>query len=395
MKKILLYVPMLVMALWACDEEDELVLDVAPTMAFLENELQVAFAFDDEGDSVLSTTIQLIGIPASQDTEVHLSLSASSSARLNEHIVFPEMVEMEQGTNSVALELTLKAGALEKEESIRAIIELSTEAYSVGANVSQLVLNLEKLAEPECTQDFTEYMTSLSVTTGDSYGYSWDWNGATDRTLEQDELIANRLSNRNFYGWEDSQPVFFELSCTSNSVSVIPISGYATPGGYTFDITGGSGTYDDYLKSITVTYDCSHSSDGEFTITETYTRVCGVDVSEYTGPLGIQTGDTFGYSWDWNGATDLTLTVDSEVSNRLVNTNFYGWSNAQPVFFDLSCDDNTVSVVPISGYATGNGFTFDITGGSGTYDDSLKSITVTYECSNETDGNFTISETYN
>ncbi len=392
-KSIFFQIFLILIGLYSCVEDESNLLNGDAIVGFAIPEQSTTLSYDFEADTIITATVQLVGPQSDKAISVGVELSEASTAVLDQEISFPQSIEILANSSSAQFNITIHGDKFDYEEEVMAQLVLSSNGAGTGANLSKLMVFMKKLGIPKCTKDFSKYKEPLSVTTGDSFGYYWDWNGRNDLTLVPDPNISNRFSNKNFYGWSDAQAVLFELSCDDNTVAVVPISGYSTPGGYTFDITGGTGTYDE--TSISVTYECSNTGDGNFTISETYTLPCGVIASEYAGPLSITTGDSFGYSWNWNGRNDLLLLADPDVSNRLSNKNFYGWSDAQAVSFDLICQDNSVAVVPISGYTTPGGYTFDITGGSGTYDPASKKISVTYNCSNTADGDFTITETYN
>ncbi|WP_159090553.1 hypothetical protein [Aquimarina aquimarini] len=396
MKKIWLIL-LIVINIYSCVEEENYLYEGNSILAFSSEEATAEFAHDEVLEKTIMVTIQLIGQQQTTAIIANIKLDESNITSSEKKINFPSIVSIPANSSSTNFEITIYPNKFEDQEKVIATFQIEANGTNQesGVNLSKFTLNIKKLPVPDCNKDFTPYSGDYSITTGDSFGYSWSWDGRNNLPLQLDPNIINRLSSTNFYGWTDSQPVFFELSCTDNTINVIPIVGYTTSGGYTFDITGGSGTYTSQGE-INVTYQCLDSTDGDFTITETYTKtggICTVNIAQFALPYIIQTGDSFGYSWDWDGRADFTLITDPDTPLLLSNTNFYGWENTQPVFFELSCTTDVVTVVPINGYTTPGGYIFDITGGIGTYTPQGE-INVTYQCSHPTDGNFTITEVY-
>ncbi|QKX05412.1 hypothetical protein HN014_10960 [Aquimarina sp. TRL1] len=256
----------------SCVKEENYLYKGNSILAFSIGEATEEFAYDEVLEKTITVDIQLIGQQQENVITSEIKLDETNLTLPEEKISFPSSINIPTNSSSTSFEITIYPDKLEEEERATAVFQIEVNGMSMeSSNLSMFVLNIKKLPVPDCNEDLTSYSGKYSITTGDSFGYSWNWDNRNDLWLQLDPNITNRMSSTNFYGWTDSQPVFFEFSCTDATITVVPITSYSTPGGYTFDITGGSGTYTPGGE-ITVTYQCSHPTDGNFTITEKYIK---------------------------------------------------------------------------------------------------------------------------
>jgi len=393
MKKLIICLLSLVV-FFSCSDDEDFTLTEPSTVSFLTGETTLSLSEEFSRDTIITTTIQLVGQQESSAKTVQVSLEDGGTLQNDVHISIPSTVSIPPNSSTTTLDITIRGENIQPDDMLEGTVLISVDG-SNNPNTQRFVITVSKLS---CQHDLDLFLNQYTVTSTDPWGTYAPGGGAVIELREEDGQPEGRLFHDNFYGWtlaEGNPAVFFDLICGTNDISV-PEQSYTTPGGYALTIVGGEGSTDPNTGALQVIFNVNNAADGDFMITEVFSPFvqsdCEVDLNSFLIPYDISSTDQWGtYS---PGTASLVVSPDEE--NRLVHNNFYGWSEAEgnpAVYFDLICGTSNI-VVPAQSYTTPGGYALSITGGQGTYNEQSGLIEVTFNVNNAGDGDFTITEVY-
>ncbi|WP_062053078.1 hypothetical protein [Aquimarina longa] len=269
MKKIIIIIVIL-FNFFSCIEEESYIYEGESTITFAKNSSNVQLSEGATKDSIIPVEIQLIG--AQQNSEIKVSVQ--STLKNEKQISYPKSLIIPANSSTTILPITLHSTQFTIDEELEIRYTISAQGLETNENLNHFALTVKMNPLPKCIPEVSKYLGLYSITSTDKWGtYTPAGNG--NIALKEDLNISNRLLHSNFYGWsegEGNQTVYFDLFCEDTNTIVVPEQQYTTPGGYSITIKGGSGTYDISTRNMTITFDVNNSADGDFSITEVFTK---------------------------------------------------------------------------------------------------------------------------